>query len=171
MKYYSVYTDQGDTVMIAIRQVEQSDVDLLSALQKEAFQPLWEKYHDSHNPYLRGPQDITSRLDSPLFHYYCILKNNELVGGILYANSDTASKEYYLQRLFIAPQHQHQGLARMAILLCEKEFEEAQIFTVDFPEDLDKNRRCYISAGFRDTGIREEIGSGIVLARFEKRMR
>ena len=157
--------------MITIRPVEQSDADLLSALQKEAFQPLWEKYQDSCNPYLRGPQDITSRLDSPLFHYYCILKDKKLVGGILYADSGTASKEYYLQRIFIAPQHQNQGLARMAILLCEKEAEDAQVFTVDFPEDLERNRRCYIGAGFRDTGIRKEIGSGIVLARFEKRMR
>ena len=47
---------------------------------------------------------------------------------------------------------------------------DAKLFSVDFPEDLPKNRRCYEKAGFCDTGKRLEAEPGLVLACFEKRV-
>lgn len=161
--------------MITIRPAEEGDADILSSLQKEAFLPLWERYNDLGNPYLRGPEDIAWRLNSPHFRLFCILDDNVIVGGILYlypGNSPiTASREYYLQRVFIKPERQNHGIAKKAILLCEKELNDATLFTVDFPADLEKNRRCYIGTGFKDSGRRIETESGVVLARYEKRVR
>ncbi len=75
---------------------------------------------------------------------------------------------YYLQRIYIKPERQGNGIARTAILLCEKEFPEANIFYVDFPEDLVKNRKCYESVGFKETGMRKEVEPGLVLTCFVK---
>jgi len=55
-------------------------------------------------------------------------------------------------------------------LLCEKDFPDAKLFSVDFPEDLIKNRRCYEKAGFKDTGKRLEAEPGLILACFEKHL-
>ena len=157
--------------MIVIKPVALQDSEILSALQKDAFLPLWERYHDAGNPYLRGTQDISKRLSSPLYRYYCILDDTEIVGGILYAITDNeVDREYYLQRLYIAPKRQNQGIARKAIALCEQELSDATLFTVEFPQDLEKNRTCYLAAGFCDTGKRVNTKSGMILARFEKRV-
>ena len=78
--------------------------------------------------------------------------------------------EYYLQKVYIKSERQCKGIAQTAILLCEKEFTDAKMFSVDFPEDLAKNRRCYEKAGFCDTGRRMETDPGVVLVRYEKHL-
>ena len=76
--------------------------------------------------------------------------------------------ECYLQRVYIKPERQCNRIAQTAILLCEKHFPDINIFYVDFPEDLVKNRRCYERVGFEDTGKRMETEPVLVLACFEK---
>lgn len=161
--------------MIIIRSTVETDAETLCALQKAAFLPIYERYHDGGNPCLRGIEDITGRLHSPYFRYFTILEGNEIVGGIFYKcmgrtpfSDGLEQGEYYLQRLYIQPERQGRGIARTAILLCEKEFPDAKRFTVDFPKELEKNRRCYTRAGFRDTGKELEAEPGLVLASYEK---
>lgn len=161
--------------MITIRYATKEDAEKLCELQKAAFLPLYERYHDEGNPYLRGPEDITRRLETDIFKYFCILEDGEIVGGILYRCAGSGiffdelkDGEYYLQRVFVDPDRQSKGIASAAILLTEKEFPDAVRFTVDFPSDLDKNRRCYEKAGYCDTGRRTTPKGGPALSCFEK---
>lgn len=161
--------------MITIRLTEEKDAETLCALQKAAFLPIYDLYHDDGNPCLRGIEDIVGRLHSPYFRYFTILESDEIVGGIFYKCmgrtpfSDGLEKgEYYLQRLYIRPERQGRGIARTAILLCEKEFPDAKRFSVDFPKELEKNRRCYTRAGFQATGKELEAEPGLVLVDYEK---
>lgn len=39
--------------MIKLRQTTIDDVEILTEIQQKAFYPLYEKYHDEGNPYLR----------------------------------------------------------------------------------------------------------------------
>lgn len=163
--------------MITVKATKESEAVLLSNIQKQAFLPLYEKYHDSSNPCLRGVEDVANRLNSPYFRYFTIFEDEEIVGGILYKCKgrgpffDELKKgEYYLQRVYIKPEKQCKKIAQTAILLCEKQFADAKYFTVDFPEDLIKNRKCYEAAGFVDTGKRLEAEPGLKLACFEKRL-
>ncbi len=162
--------------MLTIKETTQEEAVLLSEIQKQAFLPLYERYHDEGNPCLRGVEDIANRLNSEYFRYFTIFKDGEIVGGVLYkckGNNTTGvalgNGIYYLQRIYIKPEHQNKGIAQKAILLCEKEFPDAKMFSVDFPEDLEKNRRCYENAGFCDTGKRVEVQPGLVLAYYEKK--
>ncbi len=161
--------------MITIRKTVAEDARILSDIQKQAFYPLYEIYHDSANPCLRGVEDVSNRLDSPYFRYFTILEDGVIVGGILYKCAGRGiffeqlkKGECYLQRVYIRPDRQCKKIAQRAILLCEKELADAVYFTVDFPEDLVKNRKCYEAAGFRDTGKRQEVEPGLTLACFEK---
>ena len=164
--------------MIKVRVTTKEEAAVLSEIQRQAFLPLYERYHDEGNPCLRGVEDVTKRLDSPQFRYFTILENEEIVGGILYKCKgkgpffeQLAEGEYYLQRVYIKPERQCEGIAQTAILLCEKELLDATKFFVDFPEDLTKNRRCYEKAGFMDTGKRLEAEPGLIRACFEKHLK
>ena len=76
--------------------------------------------------------------------------------------------KYYLTRVYILPEHQSKGIATEAILQSEKLLKNPKKLYVDFPEDLDKNRRCYTKCGYKDTGKRLETEPGVILAAFEK---
>ena len=159
---------------ISIRKTIAGEAEKLSQIQKAAFLPLYEKYHDEGNPYLRGPEDILRRLNKNN-RYFTILYDEKIVGGIFYRCKGKRSPwaeigdgEYYLARIYVHPEYQNKGIAREAILLCEQEFPDAKAYYVDFPEDMDKNRRCSEIAGFSDTGERICEEGAPVLAMYRK---
>ncbi len=159
---------------IDIRVTEALEAEKLSRIQKAAFKPLYEKYHDEGNPHLRGEEDILCRLNKNN-RYFTICSDGKTVGGIFYrcvgkrSPSETLRDgEYYLARVYISPEYQNKGIARTAILRCEQEFPDAKAFWVDFPEDMEKNRRCYEAAGYRDTGERIRADGAPVLSVFKK---
>ena len=146
---------------IEIRPTKENEAELLAAIQRSAFKPLYEKYRDAGNPYLRGAEDILCRFNK-YNRYFTILCDGKAVGGIFYRCIGKRSPwdilcdgEYYLCRVYIDPEYQSKGIASRAIGLCEMEFPDAKIFYVDFPTDMEKNRRCYEKAGYFDSG--EEI--------------
>lgn len=163
--------------MITLRETTIEDVNALTAIQQNAFLPLYEKYHDAGNPYLRDERDILCRLNNPKFLYLTILFNEKIVGGILYRIKGSTPfvknlrwGKYYLGRVYISPEYQNMGIATEAILQSEKLLKKPKKLYVDFPEDLDKNRKCYTKCGYRDTGKRLEVEPGLILACFEKRI-
>lgn len=173
-----IRTARGGKMNISIRPTKEIEALELCNIQKAAFFPLYERYHDESNPYLRGVEDIANRLNSEYFRYFTIFSDEEIVGGVLYKCKGKTpffkslkEGQYYLQRVYIKPEHQCKKIAQTAILLCEKEFPNATSFFVDFPEDLVKNRRCYEKAGFIDTGKRLQEQPDLVLACFEKHIR
>ncbi|MBR6651267.1 MAG: GNAT family N-acetyltransferase [Clostridia bacterium] len=160
---------------VSIRKTHENEASELCKIQKSAFLPLYEKYHDDGNPCLRGVEDIANRLNSDYFRYFTIFLDGEIVGGVLYKCKgrtpfvdELEEGQYYLQRVYVKPEYQCKKIAQTAIILCEKELLNANCFFVDFPEDLVKNKRCYEKAGFVDTGKRIQVQSGLTLACFEK---
>lgn len=160
--------------MVSIKVTELSEAEQLCKIQQAAFLPLYEKYHDNGNPYLRGPQDILCRCNKQN-RYFTILYEGRIVGGIFYRLYGKRSPwdligrgEYYLARIYIHPDFQKKGIAKEAILLCEKEFPDARCYYVDFPEDMEKNRKCYQSVGYQDTGERIRVEGAPVLAMMKK---
>jgi len=156
--------------MITIRPTTHEDAPVLASIQQQAFRPLYERYHDEGNPCLRGAEDIANRLDKPHFRYFTIEEDGEIVGGLLYKvigrtpfKESLEEGECYLQRAYIRPERQGQKIAQRAIRLCEAGMPEYRTFYVDFPEDLEKNRRCYEAAGYRDTGERLRVQEGLAL--------
>ena len=159
---------------ISIKITSFSEAEELSQIQKAAFKPLYDKYHDEGNPFLRGPEDVLRRLNK-FNRHFTILYDDKIVGGVFYRlygkrspSVEIGAGEYYLARIYIHPNFQNKGIARNAILLCEKEFADARFYFVDFPEDMDKNRRCYQSAGYCDTGDRICMEGAPALAMFKK---
>ena len=163
--------------MITIRPTVLSEAPILHEIQKQAFRPLYERYHDANSPYLRDITDITRRIESPAFSQFTILDDEKIVGGIYYHTSGSTlfipelkKDEYYLGRVYISPEAQGKHIARTAILLCEKQFPDIKTYYVDFPSDLEKNRRCYMGAGYQETGITHAIQPGLTLELLKKQL-
>lgn len=153
--------------MITVTLTLAEEAPVLSAIQKEAFRPLYERYHDEGNPHLRGEEDITKRLGRTDFRCYTIREDGEIVGGIFYKCAGRTifvdplrHDDCYLGRIFIRPDRQGRGIAKVAIRMTMAEFPDARRFWVDYPADLEKNRRCYERCGFSDTGKRMEVEDG-----------
>ena len=146
----------------------------LAQIQKAAFLPLYEKFHDEGNPCLRGAEDILKRLNKNN-RYFTILVDGKIIGGVFYRCVGTrppyiniGEGEYYLCRIYIHPDYQSKGIASKVILLCENEFADAKVYHIDFPSVMAKNRRCYEKAGFEDTGITMTIPNAPELAIYKK---
>ena len=160
--------------MLTVRKMEWADVDILTQIQKDAFYPVYQLLQDASNPHLRGREDIERRLDNDVFHPFTILKDERIIGGIWYAGRgksvlcELKPHEYYLARVFISPDMQGKKVAQRAIGMCEAYFPDAVKYYVDFPDVLEKNRRCYAGAGYRPTGIKKETDPGVVLELYEK---
>lgn len=153
--------------MISVTCTLPEEAPVLSAIQKEAFHPLYERYHDEGNPYLRGAEDILRRLGREDFRCYTIWTDGVIVGAIVYKCAGRTvfvdplrHDDCYLGRIFIHPDHQGRGIAKEAIRMTMAEFPDARRFWVDYPADLEKNRRCYEGCGFTDTGKRMEVEGG-----------
>ena len=161
---------------ITIRPTVAEEAERLAEIQKAAFLPLYEKYHDRKSPYLRGADDILRRI-APECRCFTILCDGAVIGCIWYHLSGKGLKvkikpnEYYLGRMFIAPEYQCRGIGSTVILMCEGELPEAEVYYVDFPLDMDKNRRCYEKAGFEDTGETITEEGAPILAVYKKRVR
>ncbi len=161
---------------ITIKNTEPCEAEALVRIQKAAFMPLYEKYHDEGSPALRGADELLSRM-TPNYRTFTILCDGEMVGGIFYRlhgkytpDNFLDEGEYYLCRIWIDPKYQNKGIAAAAILLCEREFPNARRFFVDFPIDMEKNKRCYQKVGFCDTGERRLGGENLTLALYKKEM-
>ncbi len=163
--------------MIKIRPTLKSDAFKLCELQKSAFLPIYEKYHDMDNPCLRNIDDILRRLNTPAFKYFTILEDDDIVGGVLYRCSGSTpfiaelrNGEYYLTRIYVKPNCQCRGIGKKAILLCEKELNNVTKIYIDFPKELEKNRKCYESAGFYYSGKFLEVEPRLTLLSYEKKI-
>ncbi|MBE5778680.1 MAG: GNAT family N-acetyltransferase [Clostridiales bacterium] len=145
---------------VEIRKMTHDDVEILSSIQKQAFLPLYERYHDAGNPFLRGPEDILTRLDNPIFQPFTILCDGAIVGGLWYRSQgkglffqNLEPGEYYLQRMFILPEKQGRKIAQKAIKLAEESLEGANASMWIFPLIW---KRTVVATRLPVTRIREQ---------------
>ena len=90
---------------ISIKITNTSEAEELSQIQKAAFKPLYEKFHDAGNPFLRGSEDILRRLNKS-YRHFTILLDGKIIGGIFYRlcgkmvpGYEMGGGDYYLQRI------------------------------------------------------------------------
>ena len=145
------------------------DAEALVAMQRKAFQRLYDLYQDEGSPFLRGTDEILRWIERPNWRVYNIMADGDLCGGVSFCENSESPGEYYLARIYVLPEMQGKGIASAAILLCESTVENAKRWTLDFPVDQIANRRCYEKAGYADTGKRrEQSGGAITLGYMEK---
>jgi GNAT superfamily N-acetyltransferase len=155
-----------ENVKITIQRAIIGEADSLTAIQKQAFERLYNIYQDEGSPYLRGSDEIKRWLDGGVRDVYSIFANDTLCGGI--AVRSNGNDEYYLHRIYVLLHLQGMGIARKAIELCEEFHPQAKIWTVDFPADQIASEKCYEASGYYDTGKLEKLSDTLSIAFYEK---
>lgn len=152
-------------MQVTLEKATMADADALVNIQKQAFERLYNIYHDDTNPYLRGTEEF-ERWFGRGHHVYKIYADGILAGGITVF--DRGADGYYLARIYILPELQRKGIAKRAIELCENNYPDVCRWFLDYPEDQIANKRCYEGCGYVDTGSRRAMNEKLILVDAEK---
>ncbi len=157
-------------MLITLKPMQENEVETFCTIQKEAFMPLYERYHDDNNPIHTTPERMMHWLHREGLDMYGIWLSTDAgeipVGSI--SVKHLAPQRYYLTRLYVSTAYQNRGIASAAIEACEALYPDAISWSLDFPADLSVNRHVYEKAGYTDTGETRMINDRLTLAVYRK---
>jgi GNAT superfamily N-acetyltransferase len=151
---------------IHLMKAEERDAKELLFMQKRAFEPLYLIYEDENSPFLQDIEKMKFRINFDNGSFYKIYCDNTPCGGIFIYLKD--ENLHYVGIIFVIPEFQGKHIGREAIKKAMQNYPNAKKWGIDFPIDQMKNKKCYESLGFIDTGKKESISDKLTLAFYEK---
>ena len=148
--------------MIQFKRARPGDAEILAKVSERAF------HSDIHcgAPSLGGPPGYNSaafqRKVMRFSDYFKIVADDKIIGGFWLRR--IAPREYELDRIFVDPDHQNQGIGVNAFEFLWEEYPLAKRWTLDTPAWNERTRHFYAKVGFVEVGT---DGHGGV--RFERR--
>lgn len=153
--------------MITLVQATFSDLDLIEAIQRQAFKALYEKYQDEDNPYLDSRELIEERFSRPTSHYYLIEVNNKRL-GFLRVQTNAEETEAWLGMVAVLPEEQQKGYAYQAIQLLESLFTKVNQWTLSTIIQENHLVSLYEKCGYCPTEQIKNLKNGMVLVFMRK---
>jgi ribosomal protein S18 acetylase RimI-like enzyme len=133
---------------LTIQRTSIEEAESLLDIQKKAFYKDWLKYEDPMNPYHESLERLKSKIEE--FEYFTIYCDDKIIGG---ADIRKRSENHYrLNRIYMDPSFQNQGLGYKAIRVLESYFKEAKLWELDTPKDGYGNQHLYEKLGYKKTG-------------------
>ena len=99
-------------------------------------------------------------------HYYKILCDGQIVGGIIVFNLGRG--HYELGRIYLDPDYQDRGIGTQAMAFIEAAYPQAARWILDTPGWATRNQHFYEKLGY--VRVREERSGGEVSICYEKRI-
>ena len=155
---------------VHLEEVRDDELTQLLEMQKEAFMPLYEKYHDDGNPVLEDLDRIQARAAAPNRQYYFIVKDGARVGVInIGLKIQDDKKTAHIGPLFILPKYQNQGIGYVAMQQAFTLYPEANIWTLQTV--LQESGACHLyeKCGFIRTGEEEIVNDKMTLIMYERK--
>ena len=144
------------------------DADKLWKMQTEAFQDLYQKYHDTEtSPAAESIDKIIMRLQQPFTYYYFIQENGQDVGAVRVVDKKEKDISKRISPIFILPQYRNQGIAQKAIYAIE-ELHGRSNWELDTILQEKGNCHLYEKMGYYRTGKTEVINSSMTLVLYKK---
>ncbi len=153
---------------IEIKRFEKQDLDTLFAIQKEAYKPLYEKYHDdSTNPYLESKETVLCKYTREGTNGYLFMKDGTAVGAVrIIINAENKSGR--VSALCVLPRFQGQGIAQKALPEIEKLYPDVKRWSLDTILEEAGNCHLYEKIGYKKTGKTETVNEKMTLVFYEK---
>lgn len=149
------------------------DLKLLHRLQKEAFMPLYEKYHDDDtSPAMETEERLLKKIEDPNAIFYIIYCEKQPVGGIRISchRGKTAITEdvRWISPLFIIPQYQNMGIAQCVLKRIFTLYPDTVSLKLATIKQEKRNCHLYEKCGFVRVGEDKIINDKMTLVFYEK---
>ena len=156
---------------VHLDEVRDDELTQLLEMQKEAFKPLYEKYHDDGNPYLENLERIQGRAARPNRHYYFIVKDGARVGAINVGHNDPNEKKIsFVSPLFILPKFQNQKIGYVALQQIFSLYPEVTLWRLETILQEPANCHLYEKCGFVRTGEETIVNDKMTLIMYERKL-
>ena len=155
---------------IEIREFRSSDIDIICVIQKAAFKPLYEKYHDEQtNPYRESKEAVLRKYEREGTRGYLILQEGIPVGACR-INIDPETRSGRISGLCVLPQFQGQGIARAFLTRIEQMYSGINRWFLDTVKQEAGCCHLYEKLGYVRTGAERRINDKMTLVYYEKNL-
>ena len=148
--------------MLKVMRANSRDADKLAQLSKQAFD------NDIHYgaPGPGGPPGYDSAAwQSKMMRmgeYYKVVRDGQTIGGVVVFRKGV--REYEVGRIFIAPEHQNQGIGQQVFEFLWEAYPLAKRWTLGTPMWNTRTRHFYKRVGFEEVG--EDGRGGVLFERY-----
>ncbi|MBR2531894.1 MAG: GNAT family N-acetyltransferase [Lachnospiraceae bacterium] len=154
---------------ITVSRFRERDIDTVFEIQRAAYKPLYEKYHDdSSNPYMESKDTVFRKYTRAGTSGYLFFIDSTAVGAVRIIIDD-ASKSGRVSALCVFPQYQGRGIAQTALLEIEKLHPDVESWFLDTILEEPGNCHLYEKIGYKRTGKTEVINEKMTLVFYEKK--
>lgn len=151
-----------------VRAFHESDIDIVYEIQRAAYKPLYEKYHDDDlNPYMESKERVLQKYMRAGTQGYLFILDGKPVGAVRIAIfPETQSGK--VSALAVLPQYQGQGIAQQALQRIEELHQEIKRWFLDTILQEKGNCHLYERLGYTRTGKIERINERMDIVYYEK---
>lgn len=143
--------------------------DLLNAvydIQRKAYKPLYEKYHDDLNPYTETKETVLAKYTRPNTTGYVFFEGENPVGACRIIETSDVCK---VAAMGVLPEYQGKGIAQKAMLKIEKMHSSAKKWVLDTIMQEAGNCHLYEKLSYVRIGEPKIINENLTLVDYEKR--
>ena len=144
------------------------DAELIHRMKREAFLPLYEKYHDDETtPVNETIESIIGKLNNPDSQYYLIRWRGENAGAVRIARR-LKKDVLFISPLFILPEYQNRGIGQAVIRRVIDLYPDVVTWRLDTIKQEEGNCHLYEKCGFVRVGDEHIINESMTLVDYEK---
>ncbi len=145
------------------------DAEVIHNLKREAFMPLYEKYHDDEtNPAMEHLEETKRVLRQEYNQYWIIKYREENIGAIRICSEERGI--YTVGPLFVVPEFQGKGIGTKAMELLFEIYEDAHLWKLELIVQEKAQRHLYGKLGFERAGYEFPINELMTVRGYEKRV-
>ena len=154
---------------IAVSRFKECDIDTVFEIQRTAYKPLYEKYHDdSSNPYMERKETVLRKYTRAGTSGYLFILDGAAVGAVR-VDIDDINRRGRVSALCVLPQYQGRGIAQAALLEIESLHPDVERWVLDTILEEAGNCHLYEKIGYKKTGKTEAINERMTLVFYEKK--
>lgn len=153
-----------------IRSFRERDIDSVHEIQRAAYRPLYEKYHDDVSPYLESKEKILHKYLREGTKGYLFIENG-IIAGTVRVVIDSIGRSARISALAVRPEYQGRGIAQWALRKIEDMHPEIERWYLDTILQEKGNCHLYEKLGYEKNGKTERIKDGMTLVSYEKQKR
>ncbi|MBR3459723.1 MAG: GNAT family N-acetyltransferase [Clostridia bacterium] len=154
---------------IEVSRFGENDIDTVFAIQRAAYESLYEKYHDDGtNPYTESKETVFRKYTREGTTGYLFAVDGIAVGAVR-INIDDTNKTGRVSALCVLPKYQNKGIAQKALLEIERLHPDVERWFLDTILEEAGNCHLYAKIGYKKTEKTEVINEKMTLVFYEKK--